>query len=1219
MDSPQADIHTFLLSNNLTLIQSPGDGHCLLHSTISSLHLQLGQNLTLEALKAQIYTESINNMNEYINFIKDSSRSLFSTYLRQYLLYKNYNNSYGDIVPLIIANTLGVKLVIIDESCNSCFKLHEIAPRSIPIHIIFLHRKQDHYNGIKKNSASSLCIHPSNHQYSSATTSAHQSRDNSVQPIRSGEKPQIRYTSDDLRKLSGHHHINRQIRKKLFKHHLWRPKATRRKYDLNRGVHHNLLKSLQKSNIAHHQPAGLHCAMVNTCSIRNKADDFINHSTDADYDLCFITETWLQDNNPIDDAICKALNTDTHDFISCPRSSKNRGGGIGIFYKKNLKVKLLQHHIHSTFEMCLTNIQAKVENFMVLTVYRPPYSTKNRHTVNMFITEFSDVCTTILSDHTDKRLLILGDFNIHMDEPTSTDTATFTDLLNTFNWHQLVNDTTHTSGHIIDLCIKSTEAQIQISNPVVDYFISDHAFISFNIKIPRPPIHKSLIKYRAISRINDNSFRQDLISLVNDLKSSEIQDVTRLATNYDSKMTALLDKHAPQKSKFITPRTCVAWFDKNAKVLKAKLRKQEKVWRKKKDPEELIKFKAIKKEYRHLIHSNKISHFNKSIKEATGNPKQLFAITMGLMGKTKTNQLPITNDDKALANEFADYFISKIEKIRLNLCQSPNYTPGKSATSDFSAFAEVSNDTVLKVIQASKPTTCATDPLPSSLLKKHADVITNLVTRIINQSLVQNTFCDNWKQATVQPLLKKSGLETTLNNYRPVSNLSFISKIAEKIVVSQLNTYLSNHNLHSNHQSAYKQCFSTETALCALTNHLLWSLEQGRATTIVALDLSAAFDTVDHDILITVLNSCFGISHDALDWFSSYLKDRRLCVRIRNSNSDNKCFNFSVPQGSCLGPVLFNLYCSTITECISSEQNLGGYADDHCLIDSFNPINPQAEVDCNTRIETTLKKICTWMAANKLKMNPAKTEILTVATKSSSNKIQHKFIEVDQEQVPISDHLKYLGVWLDSHLSFEKHINSKCSAACINIRSIAAIRRFIDLDTAKLLASSLVLTHLDYSNSILCGLPKKSILKLQRIQNWAAKVVLHRDKYSSSTDALITLHWLPIKERIDFKILCLVFKSINNMAPQYLSSLLKIKSFPRNTRASTRGITLEVPKVKKATFAARSFSVYGPKLWNSLPPLIHHSPSYSVFKNKVKTELFNQAFNLSDASLNKQF
>ena len=192
----------------------------------------------------------------------------------------------------------------------------------------------------------------------------------------------------------------------------------------------------------------------------------------------------------------------------------------------------------------------------------------------------------------------------------------------------------------------------------------------------------------------------------------------------------------------------------------------------------------------------------------------------------------------------------------------------------------------------------------------------------------------------------------------------------------------------------------------------------------------------------------------------------------------------------------------------------------------------------------------------------------------------------------------------------EKHISSKCSAATINIRCIAAIRRFIDLDTAKLLASSLVLTHLDYSNSVLCGLPKKSIMRLQRIQNWAAKVVLQRDKFSSSAEALIILHWLPVKERIDYKILCIIFKCLNNLAPLCLSSRIKRKSFVRETRASKTGITLHVPHCKKSTFAARAFSVYGPDLWNTLPVNVQESPSLETFKRSLKTELFKRAFKL---------
>ena len=584
---------------------------------------------------------------------------------------------------------------------------------------------------------------------------------------------------------------------------------------------------------------------------------------------------------------------------------------------------------------------------------------------------------------------------------------------------------------------------------------------------------------------------------------------------------------------------------------------------------------------------------------------------MGLMGKVKSNNLPDASDDTALATKFADYFIEKITKIRDELLPVPNYSPSKGVSSRFSNFAEISQEKVTKIVKSSKPTTCRTDPIPSSIVKDNADILIPLITSIINQSLQQGTFCNQWKLATVKPLLKKGNLAPTLNNYRPVSNLSYISKLVEKCVVSQLNDYLTTHNLHSEHQSAYKECFSTETALCSLMDQLLWSFENQRATIVVSLDLSAAFDTVDHQILNDVLESCFGITSNALGWVRSYLKDRKLCVNIREAQSEVKHFNFSVPQGSCLGPMLFNLYCSTITDCTDDEQSLGGYADDHCLVDSFNPAVTEDEEACVRRLESSLQKINTWMASNKLKMNPAKTETTIFASKCISNKISVKSLEVAHEQVQISDHLKYLGVWFDTNLTMDKHISAKCNTATINIRCIAAIRRYINLDTAKLLASSLVLTHLDYSNSVLCGLPNKSIMKLQRIQNWAAKVVLQREKFSSSKDALMYLHWLPIKERIDFKILCIVFKCRRNMAPPYLSSKIKTKSYTRVTRASSTGITLDVPLVRKSTHAARAFSVYGPNLWNSLPANVQQASTIETFKRSLKTELFKRAFKLS--------
>ena len=366
---------------------------------------------------------------------------------------------------------------------------------------------------------------------------------------------------------------------------------------------------------------------------------------------------------------------------------------------------------------------------------------------------------------------------------------------------------------------------------------------------------------------------------------------------------------------------------------------------------------------------------------------------------------------------------------------------------------------------------------------------------------------------------------------------------------------------------------------------------------LVALDLSAAFDTVDHGILCNILEHDFGIKDGAIRWIKSYLKDRQMCVKVDKVKSPLHSFNFSVPQGSCIGPHLFNLYASSITECVGPQQHIAGYADDHIIKDTFNPSSATEESACISRLEVTLDKVVSWMQSNVLKMNTDKTEVALFGSHAMMAKTRTTSICVDGDIVKTCDKLKYLGVWLDNNLNLQHHIQTKVKTTVNCVRSIAKIRDFIDDDTSKLLAPSLILTHLDYANCLLFGLPANSIEKLQRVQNWAAKVVLKRSKYDSSKDALRELHWLPVQERIKFKILCMVFKCLNNMAPQYLANLLSLKQFSRTTRSSHTVLPLTEPFTKKSTFASRAFSVAGPSLWNELPCSIKSIDNFNAFKN----------------------
>ena len=333
-------------------------------------------------------------------------------------------------------------------------------------------------------------------------------------------------------------------------------------------------------------------------------------------------------------------------------------------------------------------------------------------------------------------------------------------------------------------------------------------------------------------------------------------------------------------------------------------------------------------------------------------------------------------------------------------------------------------------------------------------------------------------------------------------------------------------------------------------------------------------------------------------------------VKITDSPSDTYTFNYSVPQGSCLGPVLFNIYASTIIDCIPPGVSLGGYADDHFIKGKFDPSSTEETTNTINTIQGTLRSINHWMSSNRLKLNPSKTEVIIFGSSQMLAKHSINSIDVAGDNIAIGQCIKYLGANLDATLSFSDFISQKCKAAAVNIRNITYIRKYIDIKLAKQLASGLVLSHLDYSNSVLCGLPATSIRPLQRVQNWAARVVLGRSKFDSATLALKELHWLPIAERIDFKIACLVFKCLSDQAPSTLASLITKKSFPRSTRAASKKADreLNVPFTKRKTFATRSFSVYGPELWNSLPPTLRAITEFKPFKKTLKTVLFRRAY-----------
>ena len=333
-----------------------------------------------------------------------------------------------------------------------------------------------------------------------------------------------------------------------------------------------------------------------------------------------------------------------------------------------------------------------------------------------------------------------------------------------------------------------------------------------------------------------------------------------------------------------------------------------------------------------------------------------------------------------------------------------------------------------------------------------------------------------------------------MKNFRPVANLGFLSKIIEKIVASRLTEHLDKNNLHNLTQSAYRRYHSTGTALLRVHNDIVYALDRKRMTVLILLDLSASFDTIDHEILLKRLNNRFGIRGVALEWFRSYLCRRAQRVQTGKNISNEQFLDFSVPQGSILGPILFSLYTAP----------LGDIARKHSMDNMFYADDTQLYVILDKTlstgtIEACIDEIRVWMAKNMLKLNYSKTEILLIGSRTQIKKVKQIGVRVGIHMVQSTTGLRNLGAYFDHTMSMSLFISEKCKSLSHQLRSIAKIRKYLTNSTAQSLVNAVFTSRLDFCNSLLFGVSKTELNRLQRLQNMAARLICRVHKYEHIT------------------------------------------------------------------------------------------------------------------------
>lgn len=946
-------------------------------------------------------------------------------------------------------------------------------------------------------------------------------------------------------------------------------------------------------------------ALVNCRSLNRNGFKLKDYVVGNDCDLVGITETWLPHEECLSNQIINDSCPKEYKMAQKPRNSGQRGGGVGILYKKTLALRAIENdNTFNSFEYTEHLLKSDSIWIRVIVVYRPPPSGVNGSSVSQFLCEFSTFLEHLVL--LPGEILVMGDFNFHVNDPTNHSAREFAFLLDTYNMSQHVTDPTHQSGHTLDLLITREGSDLISDVQVHVPWISDHGVVQFKITTSKPRFPRKTIVFRRWKSLDINQFQQD-VAKINFPTNYSVSDLTIF---YNNKLHDLLEKHVPLKSKTITLRAQAEWFNNELLQVKRKKRKLERKYRLTNTSEDARRFKEHSEYYSQLLATTRHDYYTNKIESNSRDQKALFHVLNKLLHRNVDQQFPPHDNLEELTNRFSNFFIRKIEKIRSQLHATANGLSQDVDTCCMSArmtdFTSISEQDTEIIIRKTNNKSCRLDPLPTWLLKQCISTLLPIITGIINLSLNESIMPTTFKEALLAPILKHASLSTDEEiNFRPISNLPYVSKLIEKAVDIQLTDHIKECDHDEAMQSAYKKHHSTETAWVRLHNDILCSLDENMAVLLVCLDLSAAFDTIDHGILLHRLKNRLGISGNCLKWFQSYLSDRKVRVTIDGKYSKPKDLNFGVPQGSVLGPKLFTLYMLPLGD-IARKHSIDFhiYADDCQLYLSFKQENRLESVH---KMECLVSDIKSWMSNNMLKLNDDKSEFLVLTGPRRVCQLDPPSLVIGSDEVIKSESVRLLGVELDGNITLKKHVRSVAKSLFFKLQNMYKIRKCITEDGAKIMVHSMITSKLDYCNAILYGLPDCDLNRLYSVQKLAARLITGTKKYDHISPVLEKLHWLPIKMRIEYKILLLVFKCLHGSAPVYLSELLE-KRINKGTRADNKNL-LVVPRFKNVTLGGRSFSRSSPILWNNLPDSLRLENNFDIFKNHLKTYFFKLSYN----------
>jgi hypothetical protein len=804
--------------------------------------------------------------------------------------------------------------------------------------------------------------------------------------------------------------------------------------------------------------------------------------------------------------------------------------------------------------------------------------------------------------HNYDKILVLGDFNC---ETINKKLSGF--LEEHLFFSHLKSKTCYKSneGKCIDLILSNQKHSLQFTGSV-DTGISDfHHLVYTMLKSTFIRLPPKYLSYRCYKKFDGKTFQDDLSNMMN----------CNLPTDYNSYNSiykVALDIHAPIKHKYIrgnqkphANKTLCKAIMKRSKLrnifLKSKLTKD---WDNYKQQRNFVT--NLNRETRRIYFKNATS------KTVNSNPKIFWKLCNPFL-QNKNNNLnrfvlveheKIITDEHDVAQIFNSHFADITKDLKIFSWKSdlsnhqddpvlnaickysnhPSILKIKSHTMNLKPgvfeFTNVDISTVYKMIMSLNAKKATSGDIPVNVLKQTANISAPILCNLINQSLQSCEFPSELKQAILTPIFKK-GDSTNKVNYRPISILPSVSKVFEKILHSQLSSF-SEKSIFSKFLCGFRKGHSTQHALFRLLHSWQANLDKSKIVGIVLMDLSKAFDCLPYDLFIAKLHA-YGFSNKSIRLIYNYLTNRIHKVKIGSCFSDWLEFQAGVPQGSILGPLLFNIFINDLFLLnISSE--ICNFADDNTL---------SAEGDflfeVVSKLKTDLSNVLHWFKINSMAPNSEKFQLMFLGNPGTT-------LNVNGYSLKPSKYVKLLGVEIDNELKFTQHIKSICKKASQKINALARIRNYLDLNCTKTLYNAFLISPFMYCPLIWMFHSKSLNSLINKVHRRALSIVY--DRFGISLNELLkldnsvsihvlNLRWLMIE----------VYKSLNKLNPKFMRGYFSYKEIPYDLRGGPR---LILPIAKTRSFGFNSLSFRSNILWNILPCSIKQSKSLNEFTRKIK-------------------